>query len=119
MGAKALGNNGPAHQFRDSEGFQKLLLIRDEGIAGIGVDAVEEVGLFIVVGSEEDVVDHSLKDLRISDHGLGACWRNPYRVQLFRIFLYGVGVQNLPIVFACIQIFVLVLCQRDLLLVIP
>ena len=75
MGAKTLGNNGPAHQFRDGEGFQKLLLIRDEGVAGIEVDAVEEIGLFIVVGSEEDVVDHSLKDLRISDHGLGDCWR--------------------------------------------
>ena len=88
MGAKALGNNGPAHQFRDGEGFQKLLLIRDEGVAGIGVDAVEEIGLFIVVGSEEDVVYHSLEDLRILDPYSGACWRNSYRVQLFGIFLY-------------------------------
>ena len=119
MRAKALGNNGPAHQFRDGEGFQKLLLIRDEGVAGIGVDAVEEIGLFIVVGSQEDVVDHSLEDLRILEHDSAACWRNPYRMQLFRIFLYRVGIQDLPIVFACIQIFVLVLCQRDLLLVIP
>ena len=88
MGAKALGNNGPAHQFGDGEGFQKLLLIRDEGVAGIGVDAVEEIGLFIVVGSEEDVVYHSLEDLRILDPYSGACWRNSYRVQLFGIFLY-------------------------------
>ena len=88
MGAKALGNNGPAHQFRDGEGFQKLLLVRDERVAGIGVDAVEEVGLFIVMGSEEDVVDHSLEDLCISDHGSGACWRYSYRVQLFGIFLH-------------------------------
>ena len=88
MGAKALGNNGPAHQFRDGEGFQKLLLVRNKGVAGIGVDAVEEIGLFIVVGSEEDVVDHSLEDLRMLDHGSGSCCRYSYRVQLFGIFLY-------------------------------
>ena len=88
MGAKALGDNGPAHQFRDGEGFQKLLLVRDKGVAGIGVDAVEEIGLFIVVGSEEYVVDHSLEDLRILDHDSGACWRISYRVQLFGIVLY-------------------------------
>lgn len=63
MCAKALGNDGPAHEFRDGEGSEELLLVGDEGVAGVGVDAVEEVGLFVVVGGEEDIIDDSLEDL--------------------------------------------------------
>jgi len=64
VGAEALGDDGPAHEFGDGEGFDEVALLGDERIAGVGVDAVEEVGLFIVMGGEEDVEDYSLEDLR-------------------------------------------------------
>lgn len=65
MGAKSLGDDGPAHEFRDGEGFEELLLVGDEGVAGVGVDAVEEVGLFIVMRGEKDIVYDSLEDLEV------------------------------------------------------
>lgn len=65
MGAEALGDDGPAHEFGDGEGFEELLLVGDEGVAGVGVYAVEEVGLFVVVRGEEDVIDDSLEDLKV------------------------------------------------------
>lgn len=64
MGAKTLGDNGPAHQLRDGEDLEELLLMGNEGIASLGVDAVEEVGLFVIVRGEKDVVNYSLEDLR-------------------------------------------------------
>ena len=65
MGPKSLGNNRPAHEFRDSEGFEELLLIKHEGVAGVGVDTVEEVRLLVIVRGEEDVIDDSLEDLDV------------------------------------------------------
>ena len=64
MGPEALGDDGPAHEFGDGEGLEEFFLFGDFGVAGVGVDAVEEVGLFVVVGGEEDVVDYSLEDLK-------------------------------------------------------
>ena len=64
MRAEALGNDGPAHEFGDCEGFEEFFFFGDEGVAGVGVDAVEEVRLFVVVWCEEDVEDYSLKDLQ-------------------------------------------------------
>lgn len=64
VGAEALGDDRPAHEFRDGEGFDEVAFFGDEGVAGVGVDAVEQVGLLVVVGGEEDVEDHSLEDLR-------------------------------------------------------
>ena len=61
--AEALGDDGPAHEFRDGKGFNKFFFFGDEGVAGVRVDAVEEVGLFVVMRGEEDVVDDSLEDL--------------------------------------------------------
>ncbi len=63
VGAEAVGDDGPAHDFGDGEGFEEFFFYGDEGVADVGVDAVEEVGLFVVVGGEEDVVDDSLEDL--------------------------------------------------------
>ena len=63
VGAKFLGDNGPAHEFGDGEEFEELGFGRDEGIAGVGMDAVEEVRLLVVVGGEDDVKDYSLEDL--------------------------------------------------------
>ena len=64
MGAKFFGDYGPTHEFRDGEEFEELLFQGHEGVAGVGVDAVQEVGLFIIVGGEDDVVDYSLQDLK-------------------------------------------------------
>ena len=61
--AEALGDDGPAHELGDGEGFEEFFLFGDLGVAGVGVDAVEEVGLFVVVGGEEDVEDDSLENL--------------------------------------------------------
>ena len=63
MGAEALGNDGPAHEFGDGEGLEQLLLVGDERVAGVGVYAVEKVGLLVVVGCEKNVVDDPLEDL--------------------------------------------------------
>ena len=65
VGAEAVGNDWPAHEFRDGESFEQLLLVGDEGVAGVGVYAMEEVRLLVVVGSKQDVVDDSLKDLEV------------------------------------------------------
>ena len=64
VGPKFLGDDGPAHQFRDGEEFDELGFGWNEAVAGVGVDAVEEVGLFVVVSGEDDVIDNSLEDLR-------------------------------------------------------
>ena len=88
--AETLGDDGPAHEFRDGEGFEEGLFFGDEGVAGVGVDAVEEVGLFVVVGGEEDEEDYSLEDLRavrrffLSNEGSGCG------------LLRGVDVEFLP-----------------------
>lgn len=64
VGAEFLGHDGPAHEFGDGEEFEELGFRRDQAVARVGVDAVQEVGLFVVVGGEDDVVDDSLEDLR-------------------------------------------------------
>lgn len=68
VGAEALGDDGPAHEFGDGEGFEQLLLVGDKRVAGVGVYAVEKVGLLVVVRCEENVVDDSLEDLGIVSH---------------------------------------------------
>lgn len=65
MGTEFFGNNGPTHEFGNGEEFQELLFERDEGVAGIGIDALEEVGLFVIVGGEDYIVNNSLENLRI------------------------------------------------------
>jgi hypothetical protein len=44
----------------DSEELEELSIERNLEVSGIFVDAVEEVGLFVVVGGEYDIVDDSL-----------------------------------------------------------
>ena len=61
--AEGFGDDGPTHEFGDGEEAEELLFLRDEGVAGVGVDAVQEVGLFVVVRGKEDVIDDSLEDL--------------------------------------------------------
>ena len=69
MGAEALGDDGPAHELGDGKGFEQLLLVGDEGVSGVGVDAMEKVGLLVVVRGEEDVVDYSLEYLGVVSCG--------------------------------------------------
>lgn len=89
MGAKPLGNDGPTHEFGDGEGFEKLLLVGHEGVAGVGIDAMKEVGLFVVVGGEKDIVDYSLEDLCTLDQGYqGLLEKFPYCVQLFWVLFH-------------------------------
>lgn len=65
VGAEALGNYGPAHEFGDGEGFEQLLLVGDEGVSSVGVYAMEKVGLLVIVRREKNVIDDSLEDLEV------------------------------------------------------
>ena len=49
MRTELLGDDRPAHQFGDGKEFEEGGLGRDQVIAGVDVDAVEKVGLLIVV----------------------------------------------------------------------
>ena len=61
--AELLCYHGPAHQFVDGKEAEQAGFNWNLGVAGFGVDAMEEVGLFVVVGGEDDVVDDPLEDL--------------------------------------------------------
>ena len=58
-----LRDNGPSHKFRDGEEFEELGFSRDEVVTGIEVNAVKEVGLFVIVWGEDNKIDYSLEDL--------------------------------------------------------
>ena len=54
------------------EEFEELGFNRDLSVAGVGLDAVEEVGLLVVVRSEDNVVDDALEGLfQVSKNSLG------------------------------------------------
>lgn len=57
------GDEGPPHELGDGEEFEEGGFLRDESVSGFGVDAVEEVGLFVVVRCEDNVEDDPLEDL--------------------------------------------------------
>lgn len=63
MGAKELRYFRPAHEFVNGEEFEELGFEGDLAVAGVSDDAVEEVGLFVVVGGKNNVVDDSLENL--------------------------------------------------------
>ena len=63
MGAKELRYFRPSHKFGNGEEFEELGIERNLGVSGIFVDTVEEIGLFVVVWSEDYIVDDSLEDL--------------------------------------------------------
>ena len=64
VGPVLLGHHGPAHQLGHGEELEEGVVGGDEvrGAAVFG-DAVEEVGLFVVVGGEDDEVDDALEGL--------------------------------------------------------
>ena len=77
--------------------FQELGFVGDLGVARVGVDAVQEVGLLVVVRGEEDVVDDALED----------------GVELGWVVFDGGGVKDLAVVFAGVEVVVVVLGEGD------
>lgn len=57
------GDDGPPHEFGYGEEFEELGLWGNESVAGISMDAVEEVGLLVVVRRKNDIVNYSLENL--------------------------------------------------------
>lgn len=47
----------------NGEELEELCIERDLRIANVFVDSVEEIGLFVVVRCEDDIVDNALQDL--------------------------------------------------------
>ena len=47
----------------DGKELEQLRIEGNLGVAGVFVDAVQEIRLLVVIGSEDDVVDDSLEDL--------------------------------------------------------
>ena len=95
-------DDGPAHEFGDGELFEEALFFGYQGVAAVGVDAVQEVGLLVVVRGEDDVVDYALQD----------------GVQLFGGVFDGLGIKDLAVVFADVEVFVVVFGEGDLLFVV-
>jgi hypothetical protein len=60
MRTKELRDFWPSHEFVNGEELEELGIEWYLGISGISVYAVEEVGLFVVVGCEDHIVDDSL-----------------------------------------------------------
>lgn len=65
MRPEDLGDFRPAHKLVDGEEFEELGVQGDLRDAGFFVNAVEEVGLFVVVRCEDYVVDDSGNNLNI------------------------------------------------------
>ena len=61
---KELGYFGPSHEFVNGEQSEKLGLERNLLDSRVFVDSVEQVGLFVVVRGEDNIVDDSLKGLK-------------------------------------------------------
>jgi hypothetical protein len=57
--AKLLGNHGPAHQLGDGKELHQAGFLGDLRQSRVLLDAVQEVGLFIIVGREDNVVDYA------------------------------------------------------------
>lgn len=102
VAAVGRGDDGPAHEFGDGELFEEALLLGDKGVAAVGVDAVQEVGLLVVVGGEDDVVDDALED----------------GVELVGGFFDGLRVEDLSVVLADVEVFVVVFREGNLLFVV-
>ena len=69
VGAEALGNDGPAHEFGNGESFEQLLLVGNKGVTSVGMYTMEKVGLLVIVGCEKNVIDDSLEDLEVVSYG--------------------------------------------------
>ena len=63
MWTEDLGDFRPTHEFVNGKQLKKLGFEGNLRVPRIAVDSVEEVGLFIIVGGEDHVVDGSLEYL--------------------------------------------------------
>lgn len=82
-----MGDVGPVHDLMGGEEAEELLFAREFGVAGVGLDAMEEVGLFVVVGGEEDVPGDALECLLVLACAVAQSGGSPHGLELFRIFL--------------------------------
>lgn len=64
--SKLLGNHGPSHELWNGEEFDQLRIFGDHSVPRIALNAVYEVGLFVVVGRKDDEVNDALEDLHMS-----------------------------------------------------
>lgn len=60
MRSEYLSDFRPSHQLVYCEKLEELGIGRYLGVAGVFVDTVKKVGLFVVVGCENDIVDDPL-----------------------------------------------------------
>jgi hypothetical protein len=60
VGTEYSGDFWPSHELVDGEESQELCIERDLRVTRVFVDAVEEVGLFVIVWCEYDIVDDPL-----------------------------------------------------------
>ena len=58
-----LRNHGPPHQLWDGEELDELCVLWDQRVACVALDAVDEIGLLVIVWCEDDEVDDALEDL--------------------------------------------------------
>lgn len=75
----------PSHKFWDGEEFEELGVKRHFVISTILLDTVEEVGLFIIVWGQDNIVDDSLQNLAVSITVSSL----PYLGAMVGKFLYG------------------------------
>ena len=120
VGAEAFRDDGPSHEFGNGEQFEEGGVRREEAVAGVGMDAVEEVGLLVVVRGEDYVVNYTLEDLKreISWVLDVICGEGTNGVELLGVFFDGFGVEDLAVMFADFEVFVVVFGKGDLLLIV-
>ncbi len=82
MGTKKLCDFWPSHEFVYREELEELRVKWDLLEAGIFVNAVKEVGLFIVIRSENNIVYSSLQDLKKSALSNTVSTERTYRMKL-------------------------------------
>jgi hypothetical protein len=63
MGTKQPSDFWPSHELMNGEELEELCVERDLLESGVFVDSVEEIGLFVVIWGEDNVVDSPLQDL--------------------------------------------------------
>jgi len=63
MWAELLCDHGPAHELGYGEQLDELRVLGDLGVARVALDAVDQVGLLVVVRREDDEVDDALQNL--------------------------------------------------------
>ena len=61
--AEELSYLGPSHEFVDGKQLEQLRIEGDLGVAGVFVDAVQEIRLLVVIRREDNIVDDSLQAL--------------------------------------------------------